>query len=389
MSTLRSAPINIFAVLLGLAGMTAAQTSFDETAVLRRAEYDAEYRSALITDPKRTLGTHERVRIVDPPTDTRILVLPPLRRMPPELPVDATVRFQVRIATDLELRQQLKADWISAFNSAGATFPTTGKLIVIDPAPGERILVLPPLAALLSRMPPTSEPSARVAFTARPCATCPEPPAGPDPGPRPRPSPISSDIITTMLRIDHKRWNQNPLGPGCKNDTAVRFEIPEGASLHSVTMGERGCDSSMQDVPVGKYVDTHVALGIVAGGTVFNSRPAKGATGGQELSYHWWFNQWGHSQAVICINVISRKALTLDATKTERYSHVNMDDGWVKHRVKLPACFREAKIGIDLQGPIDGRHLTYKDVKFGAKVVQSDNCVIEWFGCKDDQNVLH
>lgn len=202
------------------------------------------------------------------------------------------------------------------------------------------------------------------------------------------PPPKPSEFHTTILRIDHKRWNQNPLGPGCKNDDLVRFQIPTGSELYSITIGENGCSPDDPDTSVGHYVDTHVGLGIVAGGTVLNRRPPAGATGAQELSYHWWFNQWGHSQASICINVKSKKPLSLDPTKTNRFVHINMDDGWVKHRVKLPACFREFDVAVDLQGPIDGRDISYKDVHVGGQVTNGDNCVIEWFGCRDDKNVI-
>lgn len=202
-------------------------------------------------------------------------------------------------------------------------------------------------------------------------------------------APPPSRYFTTILRIDHKRWNQNPLGPGCKNDDVVQFQIPDGATLNSITIGENGCTASGPDMPPGKYVDTHVALGIVAGGTVLNSRPSNGAQGAQQLSYHWWFNQWGHSQASICVNVVSSKPLALDPSKTVRTVHVNMDDGWVKHRVNLPVCFREAGVTLDLNGAINGQGLSYKDVGGWVNVVHSDNCVVEWFGCKDDKGTLH
>jgi hypothetical protein len=207
-------------------------------------------------------------------------------------------------------------------------------------------------------------------------------------GDKPTPPLKPRGLVTTILRVDHKHWNQNPLGPGCKNDDEVRFKIPDGAELESITIGESGCSATGVDMLPGVYVDTHVGLGIVAGGTVLNRRPPRGAKGNQSLTYHWWFNQWGHSQAKICINVRSEKALSLDPSKTERVNHVNMDAGWVKHRIKLPVCFREVSAAIDLQGVIDGGDLSYKDVHFGAKVVPGDNCVIEWFGCVNQAGVL-
>lgn len=377
----------LLSALLCVAPGVAIAQDLHEATIVDHAMRDPAYRKQLVANPKKTLGVSDALQVVEEPADGRVLVLPPFTGTQVAPPADASVeaRFLLELTWNRKLRQRVVANWRSALRAANLPVPERGTLRVIEPRAGERVIVLPRTAMVPERLV-----HSRAMVTHAPgggtTALCPitgcEGEGGVvDPPP-------SKTYRSTILRIDAKRWNQNPLGPGCKNDNRVGFQIPDGATLESITMGEFDCDVNGDDFEPGTYLDTHVALGIVAGGTVLNSRPPRGATGTQELSYHWWFNQWGHTQAFICVNVQSKKPIALDASKTNRFTHVNMDDGWVQHRVKLPVCFRELDVAIDLQGPIDGRPVTYRDVSFGAQVVPGDNCVIEWFGCRNNDNVI-
>ncbi|HEX8111455.1 MAG TPA: hypothetical protein VF516_27180 [Kofleriaceae bacterium] len=284
--------------------------------------------------------------------------------------------------TDPQLREALRADWKTAFRKEGLAIPRGELLVVEEPVEGA-VLVLPRAVSTVSDprsdgacgSPGSSSDKATAGPRARESLR-----PSPQPEPRdPKPRPPTKEVVTTLRKLQFKRWNGNPFGPGCKNDGVLSFTIPSGAVLHSITVGEGDCGPVGADLPVGRYVDSHVALGIRAGGVALNYRPVSGrSSGNASVGYHWWFNQWGHVAFTMCVNV--RHKPTVSVASESYFDHVNMDDGLKSYRINTPLCLN--KLGVTVSGNTDGSAVK---VRPDVSVKTCENGAIWWFGCKNDR----
>lgn len=373
------------AVPVGASESTTAsgEPTFRAKQLLREALVNPTMRAALLsgsTEAKKALKTAGisvptgDLIVVTRPLIGSVLILEPLvnaevsahRNSPPTTDSPSAILAR-KLQIDSKLRKSLKQNWKKVFSKFKIPVPINAELLIVDRPPEGAVFVLDaaqPIAAS-----PVSEGSA-----AAQCRTCP-PPDLPPHGPIHPSGTISPEVVSTLVKLDFKRWNQNPLGANCGATNRVPFRVPVGYRYVSTTLGQNDCLAHGSGLPDGSTIITTQWNSTAAGVSTITKSPdyQNRGPGVKEIEFNWQFAHWGKAEFKMCINVVGNQPVST----VNVFDHMNMDDGFKAYKINTPYCIDSAVGGVECNSQECSAKLESLDIS------KCENASFFWFICKD------